>query len=100
MVLIIIGLCLCIGSAGYASSVQSNIKTLTKEAYLSFSPEDKKEFETEHNCCGYDVLDEGSPGCKDKTTCGKVFVNAVKKFPSIAITISSIGAGVLVRLSL
>lgn len=95
--LIVIGLCMCIGSAGYASSVQSNIKTLTKDAYMAMTPADKKEFETEHKCCGYDVIEEGSKGCKDKTPCGKVFVQLVKKYPSMAITISAVGAGILVR---
>ncbi len=91
-----IALCICIGAAGYASSVQSNIKTLTKNTYSSMSLEDKKEFETEHKCCGYDVIKEGSPGCKDKTPCGKTFVKIVKKYPSMAITISSVGAACLV----
>lgn len=97
MLLIIVGLCLLIGAAGYASSVQSNIKTLTKDAYLAFVPDDKNEFETDHKCCGYDVLDEGSPGCKDKTTCGKIFVKLVKKYPGMGITISSVGAACLVN---
>ena len=89
---------MCIGAAGYASSVQSNIKTLTRDAYLSMTPEDKKEFENEHKCCGYDLIEEGSPGCKDKTPCGKTFVKLVQKYPSMAITISVVGAGCLVRI--
>lgn len=96
MFFIVIGLCMCIGSAGYASSVQSNIKTLTKDAYMAMTPAEKKEFETEHKCCGYDVIEEGSKGCKDVTPCGHTFVELVKKYPSMAITISSVGAGVLV----
>ena len=97
MLLIIIGLCLCIGSAAYASSVQANIKTITREAYLAMTPADKKEFETENRCCGYDLIEEGSPGCVDKTPCGKTFVNLVQKYPSMAITISSVGAVCLVK---
>lgn len=97
MMLIIIGLCLCIGSAGYASSVQSNIKTLTHDAYLNMNPADKKEFEFNNKCCGYDVLEEGSNGCIYKTPCGKTFINMVKKYPSMAITISSVGAACLVN---
>ena len=96
MLLIVLGLCLLIGSAGYASSVQSNIKTLTKDAYMAFKPDDKKEFETEHKCCGYDVLEEGSSGCKDKMACGTIFVKLVKKYPGMGITISSVGAACLV----
>lgn len=100
MGLIIIGLCLCIGSAGYATSVQANVKSLTHDAYLAMTPEDKKEFETQNKCCGYDVLAEGSKGCIYQTPCGKTFVNMVKKYPSMALTISTVGAGCLVRLSI
>lgn len=97
MMLIVIGLCMCIGSAGYASSVQSNIKTLTKEAYVAMKPHEKQEFEKEHKCCGYDVIEEGSKGCRDKIPCGTTFVKLVKKYPDMAITISAVGAGVLVN---
>ena len=96
MGLIVIALCLCIGSAGYASSVQSSLKTLTHDAYLAMSPEDKKEFETENKCCGYDVIEEASDGCIYKTPCGKTFVQMVQKYPSMTITICSVGAIILV----
>lgn len=89
---------MCIGAAGYSSSVQSNIQTLTKDAYLSMTPENKNEFENEHKCCGYDLIEEGSPGCKDKTPCGNTFVKLVQKYPNMAITISVVGAGCLVRI--
>lgn len=97
MGLIIIALCLCIGGAGYATSVQSSLKTLTHDAYLSMTPEDKKDFETANKCCGYDVIEEASKGCIYKIPCGKTFVNMVQKYPSMAITICSVGAAVLVR---
>jgi hypothetical protein len=93
-------LCLLIGSAGYASSIQSNIKTLTKDAYTAFKPEDMKQFEEEHKCCGYDVIEEGSPNCHDKTPCGKIFVELVKKYPSMAITLSTVGAACLVSITI
>ena len=95
--MLIIALFLCIGGAGYASSVQSSLKTLTHDAYLAMTPEDKNEFELEHKCCGYDVIEEASNGCIYKVPCGKTFVQMVQKYPSMAITICSVGAAILVR---
>lgn len=93
----IIGLCLLIAAAGYASSVQGSIKSLTKTAYTNFTLEEKQSFEKEHACCGYDVIQEASPGCLDVTACGVTFVKIVEKYPNMATLISAIGAACLVK---
>lgn len=94
--MIIISLCLMIGAAGYASSVQSHIKTYAKDAYSNFGDDVKKQFETDNRCCGFDVIEEGSEGCMDTTPCGATFVKLVEKYPKMAITLAGISAIILV----
>lgn len=97
LIFIGISMVLMIAVAGYSASYESSIKTHAKEAFMSFTPQEKKEFEVKNKCCGFDVITEGQPNCVDKVACGKAFVKMIEKYPRIAMTISVVGAAVLVN---
>ena len=85
-----------IAVAGFAASYNSSIKTHAKNTFMEFKPEEKKEFEMTNRCCGFDVIQEGSPNCPFKTPCGTTLEKIIQKYPQMAMTISGIGAGILV----
>lgn len=85
-----------IGVAAYAASYNSSIKTHAHDTYMEFKPEEKKDFETSNKCCGFDVIEEGSENCPYKVPCGTTLEQMIQKYPKMAMTISSVGAGILV----
>lgn len=85
-----------IGAVGYSASYNSSIKSNAQKLFMAFKPEEKKEFETENKCCGFDVIQEGSPECPYKTPCGSTLEKIIQKYPQMAMTVSGIGACILV----
>ncbi len=87
-----------IAIAGYSASYNSSIKTHAKDTYMSFKPDEKAEFEKANSCCGFDVVEEGSPKCVYKVPCGTTMEKTIQKYPQMAVMIGGLGAVILVSL--
>ena len=96
--MLVLALVALISVAGMAGGSASSIKITAKKAYINMPPTDKKEFETDNSCCGFDVITEGaSEGCQFKIPCGVEFVKDVEKYPKLAMNVALAGAAVVVK---
>ena len=49
------------------------------------------QYEQQNQCCGFDVIEEGTKGCKFKKPCGKPLVLALKNLFKMATAVVGVG---------